>query len=421
MTAEISAVSIGRELTVPRPDALVAPALSSAVTLLFSIACGLAVANVYYAQPLLDAMAADFNIGHAVIGLVMTITQIGYGLGLLLLVPLGDLLDRRRLVVGQSLVSAIALLVVAFAPSARILFAGMAAVGSLAVVTQVLVAHAGTLANPSQRGRVVGAVTSGVIIGIVLARTVSGTLADLFGWRAVYVASAAATLGIAGLLFKSLPLQTNRGARVSYLRLIGSVFTLFLEEPLLRVRAVLALLIFAAINVLWTPMVLPLSAPPFSLSHTQVGLFGLAGAMGAVGAASAGRLADRGHAQRMTGIALAMMLVSWQAIALLSHSLWGLIAGVVIIDFGLQSVHVSNQSLILSVRPEARSRLTAAYMIFYSIGCGTGAITSTMVYAQAGWLGVCLLGSMLSATALIFWALTRHVGRVAAIDPGRRR
>ena len=158
-----------RELTIPEPDALTAPALSRAVTLLFSVACGLAVANVYYAQPLLDAMATEFNIGHAVIGLVMTITQIGYGLGLLLVVPLGDLLDRRRLVVGQSLLTAIALIVVAFAPSAGIMLAGMAAVGLLTVVTQVLVAYAGILADPSQRGRVVGVVTSGVIIGIVLA------------------------------------------------------------------------------------------------------------------------------------------------------------------------------------------------------------------------------------------------------------
>jgi predicted MFS family arabinose efflux permease len=369
----------------------------------------LAVANVYYAQPLLDAMADDFKISHGMIGLVMTITHIGYGLGLLLVVPLGDLLDRRRLIVSQSLLAAIALIIVAFAPSAGIMFAGMAAVGLFAVVTQVLVAFAGTLAEPSERGRVVGVVTSGVIIGIVLARTVSGTLADLFGWRSVYIASAAATLIIAGLLFKSLPRRVGPGSRLSYFHLIGSVFTLFIEEPILRIRAVLALLIFAAINVLWTPMVLPLSAPPFSLSHTEIGLFGFAGAMGAIGAASAGRLADRGHAQRTTWIALAIMLVSWLSIALLSRSLWGLIIGVFVIDFGLQAVHVSNQSLIFRVRPEARSRLTAGYMIFYSIGCGAGAIASTLAYAHAGWLGVCLLGGAISTAALVFWALTRHL------------
>lgn len=325
-------------------EAKAAPALSRAVTLLFAAACGLAVANAYYVQPLLDAMADDFNMSHAVSGIVMTTTQIGYGLGLLLVVPLGDLLDRRRLIVSQTLLASIALLVVAFAPTQGVMLAGMAAVGMLAVVTQVLVAYAGTLAKPSERGQVVGVVTSGVIIGIMLARTVSGTLADLFGWRSVYVASAAATLIVAGLLFKSVPRQTSPSAHVPYFRLIGSVFKLFVEEPILRIRAVLCLLIFAAVNVLWTPMVFPLAAPPLSLSHTEIGLFGLAGAMGAIGAASAGRLADRGHAQRTTGTALAIMLVSWLPIALLPQSLWGLIIGILMIDFGLQAVHVSNRA-----------------------------------------------------------------------------
>jgi predicted MFS family arabinose efflux permease len=379
------------------------------VALLFSVACGLAVANVYYAQPLLDIMGDEFGIGHATVGLVTAVTQIGYGLGLLLVAPLGDLLDRRRLIVGQSLLSAIALLIVALAPTGAMLLVGMAAVGLLAVVTQVLVAYAATLANPSERGRVVGVVTSGIIIGILLARTVSGTLSDIFGWRSVYIVSAVATLIIASLLFKALPRQTRPSAHVPYLRLIGSVFMLFVEEPVLRIRAVLALLIFMAITMLWTPIVLPLSAAPFSLSHTEVGLFGLAGAMGAVGAACAGRLADRGHAQRTTGIALLIMLVSWLPIALLSYSLLGLIIGVVAIDFGLQSVHVANQSLIYRVRPEAQSRLTAGYMVCYSIGCATGSIASTFVYARAGWIGVCLVGATISAIALAFWALTRRL------------
>lgn len=383
--------------------------LSSGVALLFSVACGLAVANVYYAQPLLDAMADEFRISHATAGLVITFTQIGYGAGLLLVAPLGDLLDRRRLIVGQSLLSAVALLIVAFAPTGAILLTGMAAIGLLAVVTQVLVAYAATLANPSERGRVVGVVTSGIIIGILLARTVAGTLSDFLGWRSVYVVSAVATLIITGLLVKALPRQTSPRAHVPYPRLIGSVFSLFVEEPVLRIRAVLALLIFAAITVLWTPMVLPLSAPPLSLSHTEIGLFGLAGAAGAVGAASAGGLADRGHAQRTTGIALAIMLVSWLPISLLSHSLWSLIIGVVAIDFGLQSAHVANQSLIYRVRPEAQSRLTAGYMACYSIGCAGGSIAATLIYAAAGWSGVCLVGAAISAIALLYWALTRHL------------
>jgi predicted MFS family arabinose efflux permease len=383
--------------------------ISRAVESLFSVACGLAVANVYYAQPLLDTLADEFGITHAAVGLVITVTQIGYGLGLLFVVPLGDLLDRRRLIVGQSLLSALALLVIAFAPTGAVLLAGMGAAGLLAVVTQVLVAYAAILAHPTERGRIVGVVTSGIIIGILLARTVSGTLSDIFGWRSVYILSAAATLVVTTLLFKTLPRQAVPSAHIPYPRLIGSVFTLFVEEPVLRIRATIALLIFFAVTMLWTPMVLPLSAPPFSLSHTEVGLFGLAGTMGAVGAARAGRLADRGYAQRTTGISLMIMLVSWLPISLLSHSLWGLVVGVVAIDFGLQSVHVANQSLIYRVRPEAQSRLTAGYMVCYSIGSASGSIVSTLIYAQTGWNGVCLGGGAISAIALVFWALTRHL------------
>lgn len=385
------------------------PPLSRKVALLFSAACGLAVANVYYAQPLLDTIADGFGISRATIGLVITITQTGYGVGLLLLVPLGDLVNRRRLVIGQSLLSVLALLTVAVAPNSAILLVGICVVGLLAVVTQVLVAYAAALARPNERGGVVGIVTGGIIIGILLARTVSGGLSDAFGWRSVYIASAAATLIVTAALGKVLPRREDRSAPMTYAHLIGSVFTLLVEEPVLRLRAILALLIFSAVTILWTPMVLPLSAPPLSLSHTEVGLFGLAGAMGAVGAARAGRLADRGQAQRTTGVALAIMLVSWLPAALLSYSLWGLIIGVVTIDFGLQSVHVANQSLIYQVRPEARSRLTAGYMIFYSIGSAVGSLLSTLVYAAGGWTGVCLLGAVISAIALVFWALTRHL------------
>ncbi|TWT13892.1 MFS transporter [Reyranella sp. CPCC 100927] len=399
-------------MSASRPAAeagVTASSLSRAVALLFSAACGLAVANVYFAQPLLDTMADEFAISHATVGIVMTITQIGYGVGLLLVVPLGDLWDRRRLIVGQSLLSALALVAVALAPTAPVLLAAMAAVGLLAVVTQVLVAYAAILARPGERGRAVGIVTSGIIIGILLARTVSGTLSDLFGWRSVYIVSAIATLVIVALMLKVLPRQPRSGVRISYPRLIGSVFTLFIEEPVLRIRAILAMLIFTAITVLLTPLVLPLSAPPLSLSHTEVGLFGLAGAAGALGASRAGSQSDRGLAQRTTGIGLALMLVAWLPIALLPYSLWVLAVGVIVIDFGLQSVHVANQSLIYRVRPEAQSRLTAGYMVFYSIGSATGSIGATMVYAEAGWTGVCVLGAAVSALALVYWALTRHL------------
>jgi predicted MFS family arabinose efflux permease len=380
------------------------------IALLFSVASGLAVANVYYSQPLLDVIADDLGMSHATVGVVGTVTQIGYGAGLLLVVPLGDLVNRRRLIVGQMLLSVLALVAVALAPTEPLLLGAMAAVGVLAVVTQVFVAYSASMADPGERGRVVGIVTSGIIIGILLARTVSGTLADIAGWRSVYVASAVATVVMAGLLYKVLPRQPELRERISYPRLVVSTFRLFAEVPVLRTRAILVLLIFAAFTVLATPMVLPLSAPPFSLSTTDIGLFGLAGAAGALGASRAGRLADRGHAQRVTGIGLGMMLLSWIPISLLPHSLWGLVIGLVAVDFGLQSVHVANQSLIYRTRPEAQSRLTAGYMVFYSIGSALGAITSTVVYAHAGWGGVCLLGAAVSLTAVVFWIVTCEGG-----------
>ncbi|WP_342440488.1 MFS transporter [Paenibacillus sp. FSL L8-0436] len=379
------------------------------VPLLFAIACGLAVANIYYAQPLLDAIADEFRIPHSSAGIVITITQACYALGLLLLVPLGDLLNRRSLIAGQMLLSVLALVVVGTASSSIVLFIGMAIVGLLAVVTQTLVAFAATLAAPAERGRVVGLVTSGIVIGILLARTFAGLLTDLAGWRSVYVVSAGLSLLMAGVLFRVLPHEEHERESLSYLQLLRSTLTLFLQERVLRIRAALALMIFTAFSILWTSLVLPLSAPPLSLSHTAIGAFGLAGAAGALAAARAGRLADRGLGQRTTGAALILLLVSWLPISYTEHSLWALIAGILLLDLAVQAVHVTNQSMILSVRPEARSRLTAGYMIFYSIGSATGSIASTTIYEHMGWNGVCLLGAVVSALALLFWALTHRL------------
>lgn len=232
--------------------------LSGAVVLLFAIACGLSVANVYYAQPLLDAMATTFAMDPATVGIVISLTQVGYGLGLLLLVPLGDLLNRRHLIVGQLLLSTGAVLLVALSNSSVGFLAGLLLTGLLAVVAQVLVAYAANLARPEQRGHVVGLVTSGIVVGLLLARTVSGLMADLAGWRSVYLLSAGLTLLMALLLWRVLPATEQPRAPGAYRQLLGSVFSLLREEKVLRDRAVLALLIFAAGTVLWTPLVLSL-------------------------------------------------------------------------------------------------------------------------------------------------------------------
>jgi predicted MFS family arabinose efflux permease len=382
--------------------------ISRSVALLFSITCGIVVANIYYAQPLLDAISNEFGISHSFVGLVITITQIFYALGLLLLVPLGDLLNRRWLIAGQMLLSVLALIVVGTATSSLMLFIGIAVVGFLAVVTQTLVAFAATLAAPAERGRVVGVVTSGIVIGILLARTFAGVLMDLAGWRSVYLVSALLTLIMACVLFRVLPHYEHKRESLSYLQLIRSMFTLFAQERTLRIRAALAMMIFTAFSILWTSLVLPLSAPPFSLSHTAIGAFGLAGVAGALAAARAGRLADRGLGQKTTGVALILLLISWLPISYVQHSLLALIVGIILLDLAVQAVHVTNQSMILTLRPEARSRLTAGYMIFYSIGSATGSIASTSIYVYFGWNGVSLLGAMVSALALLFWSLTKE-------------
>jgi predicted MFS family arabinose efflux permease len=387
--------------------------LNSSVVLLFAVACGLAVGNVYYAQPLLDAMAEAFAMSPASIGIVITLTQTGYGIGLVLLVPLGDLLNRRWLIVTQNLLSVVALLMIAWAPNSAWLLLGMTLTGLLAVVTQVLVAYAATLADPAQRGRVVGVVTSGIVVGILLARTAAGAMADLAGWQAIYLLSAGLTLLMTLLLFGVLPKDEPPQPDTTYVALIASVFSLFRQEAVLRQRAILALLTFASAMVLWTPMVLPLSAPPLSLSHSEIGLFGLAGAAGALAAARAGHLADRGLGQWVSGLSLLLMLASWLPIALTGSSLWALLLGVITLDLGLQAVHVTSQSMIYSVRPEAQSRLTAGYMLFYSIGSAGGSIASTAMYAWAGWAGVCLLGAGINAVALGYWWLTQKSGAPA--------
>lgn len=382
--------------------------ISRITTLIFAVAAGLSVANIYYAQPLLEVMARDVGTPPAVIGLIVTLTQLGYGLGLIFIVPLGDLVDRRRLIVGQGILSVIVLIVIATATTAAVLFASLVVMGLLAVVVQVLVAFAATLATPAERGKAVGIVTSGIVIGILGARFIAGVLADLGGWRAVYLVSAVLTAVMVALLMRVLPRKCPPDSVDSYGTALRSVPRLFLRDRILLMRGVLALLIFAAFSSFWTALVLPLSAPPFSYSHSQIGLFGLVGLAGAIAAAGAGRLADRGLGELTTGVSLALLLGSWGLIALLPWSIPALLIGVVVLDLAIQAIHVTNQSVIFQRHPQARSRLVGGYMVFYAIGSAVGAIGATMVFAQAGWLGVSVLGATFSAVALLAWAAMRR-------------
>ncbi|XXD77753.1 MFS transporter [Pseudomonas sp. Z5-35] len=394
--------------------------LSATLTLLFSVTCALAVANVYFAQPLLASIAQSLDVAPGLIGMVVTATQIGYAIGLLFIVPLGDKVNPRKLILTLVALSVVALAAVGASRHWWVLLGAMIVTGLLAVVVQVLVAYAATLSAPSQRGQAVGTITSAIVLGILLARFTSGLIADLAGWRAVYFVSSGLMLLIAAVFCKVIPATTSPRHRQSYPALIGSMFKLFLTEPALRIRGLFALLIFAAFSVLWTAMVLPLSAPPLSLSHTAIGLFGLAGVAGALAARRAGRWADRGFGRRVTGLSLGLLVLSWLPIAFAESSLVALVCGVILLDFAVQAVHVTNQSLIFAARPDAQSRMVGAYMWFYSIGSALGAAAATQVYALWGWTAVSLLGGSISALALALWGISIHMsGRPSAMLQSR--
>lgn len=382
--------------------------MSNSLVWLFAIASALCVANVYYAQPLLDALALDFGISYAAVGVVVTATQVGCALALLLLVPLGDIVDRRRLMAMQLLALVSALVAVSLAQSATALLTGMLAVGLLGTaMTQGLIAYAASAAAPHEQGRVVGAAQSGVFIGLLLARVFAGGISDLAGWRGVYLCAAMLMLAITLPLWRRLPTLAATPGAMSYTQLIHSMLALLLQEKTLQVRGVLALLMFAAFNIFWSALVLPLSAPPYGFSHTAIGAFGLVGAIGALAAARAGKWADRGYAERTSALALMSLLLAWLPLSLMEWSLWALVVGIVLLDLGGQALHVTNQSRIFRTRPEAHSRLVGLYMLFYAIGSGLGALATTATYTHAGWQGVCLLGTVVSLLALLFWWVTR--------------
>ncbi|BBX82589.1 MFS transporter [Mycolicibacterium aubagnense] len=364
---------------------------------------GAAVANVYYAQPLLDELGTQLHLSAAQLGWVTTATQGGYLLGLILAVPLGDRFDRRRIILAQLAVTALGLLGAAVAPSAWVFLTFCAIFGSASTVVQVITAFAAATSPPGRRGRTVGVVTSGVVLGILLARTVSGSIAGLWGWRAVFIVAALVMLAVSGWLAVALPRDTIEKVAVPYRRAIMSVFVLSLRDRAFRVRSLIGGLMFASFGAAWGSMALPLGAAPWHLTATQIGLFGIVGAAGALGASGAGRWADAGRAQLATGAMLVVLLASWLAIAQAPSSLLLLGIGLVALDFAGQALHVINQHLIVDSDPTATTSLIGGYMVYYSIGTGLGAVAATVAYAYAGWAATSIVGAMFVVAALIVW------------------
>ena len=372
--------------------------------MLLAVTCGAAVANLYYAQPLLHTLARDFDVSNATAGLLVTVSQLGYVIGLALLVPVGDLRERRGLITVTLAISAIGLAIAAAAPGFLLLGAALGAVGVTSTVAQVIVPMASSLAADHERGRVVGTVMSGLLIGILLARTFSGLVAAAFGWRTVFVVAAVAMLVLAATLRRALPVVPPT-TKLSYGGLLRSVAELIGSERVLRQRMVLGALSFGCFSALWTAVAFLLAGPPYNYGNAVIGLFGLVGVAGAAMASIAGRLNDRGWGRQTTTASIVTLLASWAALAAGKSSVVALIVGIALLDLGSQGLHISNQSAIYALRPDARSRLTTAYMVSCFLGASLFSALAAVLFDSDGWIAVCVLGASSAALALAIWTV----------------
>lgn len=385
--------------------------MSTPLTLLFAIAGGAAVGNLYWAQPLLEEIASSLDVSIGVAGTLVTLTQIGYAVGIFLVVPLGDTLDRRRLIPSIMTLSALALAGAALAPSFAVLLIALAVVGLTTVTGQLLTPLAGDLAREDQRGRVVGTVASGLLTGILVSRTISGLIAGAFGWRAIYVVAAVLTLILAGVLAARLPNLPAR-ARVPYGRLLGSVFGVVRAHRRVQITLVIGATSFCVFTMFWTALTFLLSAAPFSYTVTQIGLVGLVGLAGALAAQRAGRLHDRGWSIPATGIALAATIVSLAIAGIGAGSIVVVLIAVLLLDIAIQGVNVLNQTRLLAVDPDARSRLNTAFVTSNFIGGAIGSALAGTLWSLGGWTAVTLGGAILIGFALTVWAVHRRGGLI---------
>lgn len=383
------------------------PVMTRGLTLLFAVAGGAAVANLYWAQPLLDLIAHDLGASPAAAGWLVTATQIGYAAGILLIVPLGDILDRHRLIPMMMVAVAVALVGAALAPSFPVLLVALAIVGVTTVSGQILTPLAGDLADDENRGRVVGTVVSGILIGILLSRTISGLVAGLAGWRAIYALAAVAAVVFAALLYRAIP-RLEPKTRMAYPALIGSVAAVVARERSVRWTLVLAATGFAMFTMFWTALTFLLSSPPYEYPVSVIGLFGLAGLAGAVAAQRTGVLHDRGWSLPATGAALAFVLASFVLAGFAGRSVVVVLVVVVVLDVALQAFGILNQLRVFAVSHEARSRLNTAYVTCNFIGGAIGSAAAALLWDAGGWNAVTLAGITLSCFALVVWAAGRR-------------
>ncbi|MET8767222.1 MFS transporter [Streptomyces sp. NPDC004658] len=379
--------------------------MNRVLTLLFAVAGGAAVGNLYYAQPLLRDIADSLHVGESSTGLLVTAVQVGYALGIVLLVPLGDRRDRRRLVPLLMVLCAVALAFCAVAPGAPLLAAAFVAVGLTTVSGQVLVAFAGDLAGDADRGRVVGVVVSGLVTGILVARVVSGLIADVAGWRAVYVFAAGVMAVLAVVLYRVTPSLPAKTA-MPYRQLLRSTAAL-LKEPVLRVAVAFGAIGFATFTLFWTALTFLLSGPAHDWSTAGIGLLGVVGLVGSLAAQGSGRLHDRGRSVPVTGWSWVVAIAAWLCGTLGAHGFAWLIVSIVALDVATQSRNILNQARVLALSPDARSRINTVYICGNFCGGALGSTAATALWAAGGWSAICWTGAGLSALGLLIWAPTR--------------
>ncbi|POR53853.1 putative MFS family arabinose efflux permease [Paraburkholderia eburnea] len=375
--------------------------------LLLATIAGISVANIYYNQPLLDDFRRTFPAGAAWIGAVPASTQLGYAAGMLLLAPLGDRFDRRRIILMQIGLLCIALLAATFAPSLPVLIGASLAIGILSTIAQQAVPFSAELAPPEARGRAVGTVMSGLLLGILLARTAAGFVGQYFGWRAVFGASIVALLALAVVIIKKLP-KSQPTSTLSYAKLLGSMWHLTVELRGLREASATGACLFAAFSLFWPVLTLLLAGEPFHLGPQVAGLFGIVGAAGALAAPWAGRSADKRGPRAVITLSIALIALAFVIFAFSGKSLIGLVIGVVVLDVGVQAAQISNQSRIYALRPEARSRVNTVFMVCYFIGGATGSAVGAATWHAFGWIGVCVAGLGFSALAAWIHFATRE-------------
>ena len=391
--------------------------VSRGLVVLLAVGAGVSAANMYYAQPLLDRIAEDLDVSAGTAGLLVTASQIGFAVGLATLVPLGDLMARHKLIAPVLGLCALFLLGAAASPVFPVLAVALLGVGVTATVAQMLVPLAGTLAAEHERGRVVGTVVSGLLLGVLLARTVSGLLAEAAGWRMVFVSAAAVVTVLAIVLYRALPRLPVAAPDLTYVALLRSMGPLLRAEPVLRRRMVYGALGMISFTIVWTSLSF-LMAEDYGKGEAETGLLGLAGFVGAIAAQGAGRLADRGWQHRSTGAFLACMLAGWVLLWFGGTSLTALIIGLVILDWGIQGQNILSQSLIYALVPDARSRITTLYMTGIFVSGAIASAVSALAWSLGGWDAVSALGAGFAAVGLVLWATEhRTVSRTAAADP----